>query len=91
MNEFLKMDIFFVITSIAVVLLSCGTGFILWKIWRILGHIERVAELIKEGTENVSHDIDTIRESISEERIWLVATAARFFKHVFGKSPRKRR
>jgi hypothetical protein len=91
MNEFLKMDIFFVITSVVVVLVGVGMCFVLLRVWRILGHVERVAQMIEEGAQNVTHDIDMIRASISQERVWLVTTAARFLKQVFGKNTRKRR
>ncbi|MDD2657739.1 MAG: hypothetical protein PHD04_03730 [Candidatus Pacebacteria bacterium] len=46
MNEFLKMDIFFLVTTIAVVLFaSLGTA-ILWRLVRILKNIDRISEQI---------------------------------------------
>ncbi|HUX80864.1 MAG TPA: hypothetical protein VMV38_00900, partial [Candidatus Paceibacterota bacterium] len=61
MNEFLKMDIFFFVTTIAVLVLAFLSAFVLWRLQRILKNVEHISE-------QVAHESDDIRKDISEMR-----------------------
>lgn len=61
MNEFLKMDIFFFVTTGAVVLLTGAVLFMLWRIAQILKHLEHISE-------QVSLESDTLRADLAEMR-----------------------
>jgi hypothetical protein len=86
MDEFFKMDVFFVITSAVTILIGVGMGFILWRIWKILGHVERIAGMFEEGTETLKRDITAIREAVSDERVWFMATVVRFLRRALGRN-----
>jgi len=61
MDEFLKMDIFFFIASIELVILGALVGFVLWKLLRILRHVERIAEIAGKEAENLREDASYVR------------------------------
>ena len=64
MDEFLKMDVFFFVTTVVVLALGIILLFIGLKIWRILGHVERIMEMAHEETELIKEDIDDFRADI---------------------------
>lgn len=64
MNEFLKMDIFFFITSVAVVLFTLIGAYVLWQISRVLKHIEHISEQVAHETDNIRGDLAEVREDI---------------------------
>jgi hypothetical protein len=64
MNEFLKMDIFFFITSMAAVLLTGVTIFVLWRIARILRHVEHISEQIALESDTIRADLAEVRTDI---------------------------
>lgn len=61
MNEFLKMDIFFAVTTIAVIAVAILAVFVLWKIARILKNVEHISE-------QVSLEADAVREDLADMR-----------------------
>jgi len=64
MNEFIKMDIFFFVATLAVVLLSGCTVFVLWRIARILRHIENISEQVSLESDSIRNDLAEIRADI---------------------------
>lgn len=64
MDEFAKMDIFFVVTTIAVALLGVLFAIVLYRAWRILGHVERFMQQVNEEAGLVRHDIARARAGI---------------------------
>lgn len=72
MDSFLKMDIFFMVTTASVVVVMFLTAMILYRIYKILGHVEHVSgQVAEEG--------DLIREDISQMRNDVKAGANKFF------------
>lgn len=66
MNEFLKMDIFFFITTIAVgVFLIIGV-IVFLKVSRILGHIEHVSKQVSLESDSIRNDLVEVRRDIRE-------------------------
>ena len=61
MDEFIKMDIFFFIASVELVILGALVGFILWKLLRILKHVEHIAEVAGREADNLREDAAYIR------------------------------
>lgn len=76
MNEFLKMDIFFFVTTVAVVLLTGVAVFISWRIAQILKHVEHISE-------QISLESDTVRADLAEVRSDIRKGKGRF-KSLFG-------
>lgn len=66
MNEFLKMDIFFIITTIAVVMLVILGVVVFLKVSRILGHIEHVSEQVSLESDSIRNDLVEVRRDIRE-------------------------
>ena len=61
MTEFLKMDIFFFVTTIVVIVLGVFTAYLMWRLERILKNIEHISE-------QAAKESDTIREDLAEMR-----------------------
>lgn len=57
MDTLIKADIFFFITSIAVVLVTLIIAYVAYKIMRALSEIERLAQTLGENIENASEDV----------------------------------
>lgn len=64
MSEFFKMDIFFVIASAGFVVLALLTALILWRVYRILGHVEHLSKQVALETEDIRKDIEMFRASL---------------------------
>jgi len=61
MNEFLKMDMFFFVTTVVVIVLGVFSVCVLWRLERVLKNIEHISE-------QVALESDTIREDLAEMR-----------------------
>ena len=57
MSEFAKMDIFFMVTTFVVVILGILIAMILYQVWRILGHVERLGQIFEDEAKLVRGDI----------------------------------
>ena len=76
MQEFIKADIFFFITAIAVVLVTIGIGIALYYVIRILRNIRDVTERVDEGSKILAEDLSDLRGTIKREGfVW---------GHIFG-------
>lgn len=64
MNEFLKMDIFFFVTTVAVVFLSLFVAVVLWRFTRILKNIEHISEQVSLESETIRTDLAGVRSDI---------------------------
>ena len=69
MTEIIQMDIFFFITSVAVVLFTLLLCIAVYQIIKILKGVRRIVERIEEGTEVLADDIDNIRTSFNPARL----------------------
>jgi hypothetical protein len=88
MTEFAKMDIFFFVTTVVVILLAVVVGLILYRIWRILGHVERISQLASEEAALVRGDVAKLREHISQSGLQFLMFKKTFLamiKKYFGK------
>ena len=67
MNDFLKMDIFFMITTLVVIILGIAVTFILFRIWRILGNVEKISAMLSDEGSLVRKDIADFRSNVRRE------------------------
>lgn len=64
MDEFLKMDIFFFVATVAVVAVAFFIAFVLWRFERILRNIEHISEQIALESDVVRQDLAELRSDI---------------------------
>ena len=69
MTEILQANIFFFITTIAVVLFTILLCVAVYQIIKILKTVRRIVDRIEEGTEVLADDIDNIRTSFNPTRL----------------------
>lgn len=77
MNEIMHADIFFFITSIAVVIATLLVCIMLYQVIRILRSIRRIVDRIDEGSEIIAEDIENFRSYVAEGS--LVSQLIHFF------------
>ena len=69
MTEVLQTNIFFVITSIAVVVFTLLLCVLIYHIIKIVRAIRRIVERVEVGSEVLAEDLDNIRASLNPARI----------------------
>lgn len=97
MDQVLQTNIFFYITSVAVVVVTVLLGVALYYIIGILQNVRDVTDRIRRGSEQLAEDASELRESIVEGTEPLRNIAAFVGRRAAGwfpgeeKKPRKRR
>ncbi len=76
MDEVLQTNIFFFITGIAVIVLTCVLTVALYQLIRILTSVRRIVERIEMGSAAVIEDFENLRTYVTKESF-----LARFFAH----------
>ena len=76
METLAKADIFFFITSVAVILVTAGVVVALYYLVRILRNVRDVTERVDEGTKALSEDLTILRANLK--------TGGFAWKHIFG-------
>ncbi len=66
MDNFLKMDIFFVVATCATVVISILLTLVLLRVLRILKKIDDVTSIVRDGSEQLLEDIASVREKVQE-------------------------
>lgn len=69
MDDFLKMDIFFVVATVAIVLVSVLLAMVLIRLLRILKTVDEVSEIVQEEAEGIRDDIREVRAAVKRETI----------------------
>ncbi len=69
MDDFLKMDIFFVVATVAIVLVSVLLAMVLIRLLRILKTVDEVSEIVQEEAEGIRDDIREVRATVKRETI----------------------
>ena len=64
MNEFLKMDIFFFVATLGVVLFICFGALATWQITRILKNIEHISSQVALESDEIRRDLAEVRADI---------------------------
>lgn len=70
MNEVLQTNIFFIITSIAVVAVTIMVGVALYYVIRILRAVKDVAERVREGSAVIAEDVAHVRQELLSGNIF---------------------
>lgn len=66
MSEVLHANIFFVITSVAVVLFTLLLCVLLYHLIKIVRSVRRIVERIEEGSEVIAEDMSELRRFFAE-------------------------
>ena len=82
----LKSDVFFVVTTIAVIIISIGLAFALFYIVRILKDLNALSQKAKVEGEKILDDVKAFREASENNTTWLVGKAYSIFSFLFSKS-----
>ncbi len=64
MSEFIQMNVFFLVTTVAVVFLTGLAGYILWRVARILRSVDHISEQVSLESDIVRTDIASVRADI---------------------------
>jgi hypothetical protein len=67
-DEFLKMDIFFVVATAAVVVLVFYSACVMWRLQRILKNIEHISEQVAGESDDIRHALAEMRGDIRRGR-----------------------
>ncbi len=76
MSEFVKMDVFFVVTTIAVIVVAGMLALALYRIVRILRNVEHVSQIVSDEGDLMRADIAEMRTAIKREGFKLTHLAA---------------
>lgn len=66
MTEVLHANIFFAITSVAVVVFTLLLCFAVYQVIKILKSIRRIVDRIEEGSEMIADDVENLRTYVME-------------------------
>ena len=86
MSEILQTNIFFIITSIAVVVLTLFVCVILYHIIKLLRSIRTIVARIEEGSEVIAEDVSQLRAYVVEGSL-----VSQIMSFVFGTKTRPKR
>lgn len=67
MDDFIKMDIFFVVATLATVVVAGLLAWALVRIVRILGNVEKITDSAAKEAELVRGDIADLRANVRDE------------------------
>lgn len=92
MDDFLKMDIFFVVVTLVVAVVGVLIAFALLTFLRILRTLERIAKDVEGEAKAIITDIDGVRKKVGVEGFkaaHLLTLATKTGKRLLTKSRRK--
>ncbi len=91
MDSFLQMNIFFFVTTVAVVILAILGAFALYFVVRILRNVDRLSEAAVEESTLIRGDISELRANVKKEGAKLkhFAEFGRKFAGRFGQKAKK--
>jgi len=84
MTEFLKQDIFFFVTTIAVIVLSLLMIVVMIYVWKIVSDIKYITKKARREADLIADDIADLRENI-RERGFKWRYVFRFFNNLWKK------
>jgi len=89
MDDFLQMDIFFVVTTAAVVVVAILLGIALFYVVRVLRNVDQVTRNLSEESSLIREDIAVLRTNVRTEGMkW--KHFAQFFGGIAGRSSTSR-
>ena len=84
MSEILQANIFFGITSVAVVVFTLFVCIILYQIIKILRSIRKIVDRVEEGSEVIAEDVSQLRAYVVEGSL-----VSQIMSFVFGAGARR--
>ena len=84
MDSIIKSEIFFFITSIAVIALSVGAAAVLVYAIRILRNADHIAKLVRDESDLIAKDVSSLRESAEKEGV-KISRLSRLLRKYFNK------
>ena len=88
MENIIKADIFFFITSMAVAVFTIGLIIAMVYVIRILNDMKRISKTILKESDKLVNDIDSLREAVKSEGA-KAKTIANFFLKLFAHRRKK--
>lgn len=82
MENIIQADIFFFITSIAVIVFTICLAIVMFYVVRILKDMKHISKTMSQESDKLLNDIDSLRETVKAEGI-KVMTIADFFLNLF--------
>lgn len=67
MDDFLKMDIFFGVTTVAVLVITVLLALVLIRLLKVLKTVDEVSEIVHEESEQIRDDIREVRATVKTE------------------------
>ena len=67
MDPFLKMDVFFVVTTLAVLVLTVLVCLVLYRLWQFIGTLNQIAGQVADETKVIREDIADLRRTVKSE------------------------
>ena len=64
MEDFTKMDIFFTVTTVAIVLVTTGVALIIYRIVRFIRVLEGIVTNVKDETREIRSDLTRLRSEM---------------------------
>ena len=86
MSEIVQTNIFFMITSVAVIVVTLFVCVILYHIIRLLRSIRSIVARIEEGSEVIAEDVSQLRAYVVEGSL-----VSQIMSFVFGAKARSKR
>ena len=84
MSEILQTNIFFIITSIAVVVFTLLLSVAVYHVIKILRSIRRIVERVDQGSEVIAEDVSQLRAYVTEGSL-----VSQVMSFVFGAATKK--
>jgi hypothetical protein len=91
MTEFIKMDVFFLVTTIVTIIIALFLSFILYYLIRLLKKFTRIAQSIEEEVRFIRADINLTRDTIKKEGVSALGIFSLFSKKVFKNSRKNKK
>ncbi len=92
MEDILKMDIFFIVATIGVVVVSVCAVCVLVALWKLLRTIDRIAEEVAEEAQAFRADLAEARTFIKREGLkakTLISAFTKMGKSLLGRGSRR--
>ena len=89
MDTLIKADIFFLVTTIAVIVIGIGISVGVVYMIRILRDMKYISNKIKDESDHIAEDLELLRMRVREEGFRLGHILS-FFKAIFKKNKKKK-
>lgn len=60
------MHVFFFITTLVVIVIAVAIGCVGWRLWQILGHVEKLSRSVSDESDLIRQDIAHARDKFAK-------------------------